>query len=405
MRHNNPFKKPLLRSLSVSFLIGGVALFSLIYVLFMPSIFHAPAPSAAKKIEFWDQQRKGANIFNKVFSREDIRAAKNYRVQFIRLAPDKFGTSARDFLIGDADNFTGIIKEDLLKFKEILDACHEEGMPVIITMLSLPGSRWRQNNHFNDDLRIWNDDKFQQQAAEFWKSLAQALKGHPAIVGYNILNEPHLEKLFQPSGPQLPLKTRKEIQNQLFTFYHAMIESIRAVDQDTPIILDGSTYGDPQEFEFFKPHADNKILYSFHMYEPYQYTNYKLNQGKLSYPGKIGAHSWNLEALKTYIEPVVRFQKTHKIPSSRILVGEFGGSRFSKGIEKYFEDLIKIFNQESWHFAFYAFREDVWDSMDYELGTQKLPWSYWQTEKSKRKIPPALRSEHSPAFQVIKNDL
>jgi hypothetical protein len=75
---------------------------------------------------------------------------------------------------------------------------------------------------------------------------------------------------------------------------------------------------------------------------------------------------------------VVAFQKRNHIAHHRILVGEFGGHRMSPGLEKYFEDLINIFNQERWHFAFYAFREDVWDGMDYELGTKKLPWSYWQ---------------------------
>ena len=29
------------------------------------------------------------------------------------------------------------------------------------------------------------------------------------------------------------------------------------------------------------------------------------------------------------------------------------------------------------HWAFYSFREDAWDGMDYELGAAKLPWHYW----------------------------
>jgi hypothetical protein len=49
----------------------------------------------------------------------------------------------------------------------------------------------------------------------------------------------------------------------------------------------------------------------------------------------------------------------------------------SSGLEQYFKDLIRIFNKEDWHFSFYAFREDTWDGMDYELGAKKLPWSYW----------------------------
>ena len=33
-------------------------------------------------------------------------------------------------------------------------------MPVVITMLSPPGSRWKQNNRDKDDLRIWENQKY-----------------------------------------------------------------------------------------------------------------------------------------------------------------------------------------------------------------------------------------------------
>ena len=65
-------------------------------------------------------------------------------------------------------------------------------MKVVLTMLSLP-DRWRQfNNNKNDD-RIWEEEKYQEQASQFWKDLALELKDHPAVVGYNIINEPHPE--------------------------------------------------------------------------------------------------------------------------------------------------------------------------------------------------------------------
>lgn len=94
------------------------------------------------------------------------------------------------------------------------------------------------------------------------------------------------------------------------------------------------------------------------------------------------------------------FQKKHKIPSYRILVGEFGGHRSSKGLERYFQDLISIFNEYNWHFAVYGFREDVWDGMDYELGNEKLSWKDWQAiEKGTMKknyLP------DNPIFKVLR---
>ena len=44
------------------------------------------------KIVFWQSQKKGANIFNQNIESKDIRAAKAYGIEFIRLSPDKFLT-------------------------------------------------------------------------------------------------------------------------------------------------------------------------------------------------------------------------------------------------------------------------------------------------------------------------
>lgn len=74
---------------------------------------------------------------------------------------------------------------------------------------------------------------------------------------------------------------------------------------------------------------------------------------------------------------MVVVQKTYNIPNNRILVGEFGGHRKAPGLDKYFQDLITIFTQEKWNFAFYAFRKDNYIGMDYELGDKNLPASYW----------------------------
>ena len=43
-------------------------------------------------------------------------------------------------------------------------------------------------------------------------------------------------------------------------------------------------------------------------------------------------------------------------------------------LPKYMQDLISIFNQKGWHKSFYAFREDTWTGMNYELGTEKIKW-------------------------------
>jgi endoglucanase len=107
------------------------------------------------KMLFWQTQvRKGANVFNKKVDIDLIEAAKEYNIGFIRLAPDKFESKKRDFLIGDADNYQGLISEDLEVLKNVLDMFNQQKIPVFLTMLSLPGSPWKQNNNDIDDLRL-----------------------------------------------------------------------------------------------------------------------------------------------------------------------------------------------------------------------------------------------------------
>ncbi|MDR0418441.1 MAG: hypothetical protein LBH08_03345 [Puniceicoccales bacterium] len=103
------------------------------------------------------------------------------------------------------------------------------------------------------------------------------------------------------------------------------------------------------------------------------------------------------------MDAVNDFQKQHKIPANRILVGEFGGYRMQNGLSQYFEDLITIFDDNNWHWAFYTFR-DNWDGMDYELGDQKLPWAYGKAQEKGKNFLLERKSTHPP-FAVLKNAL
>jgi hypothetical protein len=58
-----------------------------------------------------------------------------------------------------------------------------------------------------------------------------------------------------------------------------------------------------------------------------------------------------------------------------------GAHEKSMELKNHLSDLIEIFNKNLWHWAFYSYREDVWDNMDYELGVGNVPWKYWEYSK------------------------
>ncbi|MCP5492676.1 MAG: cellulase family glycosylhydrolase [Chlamydiales bacterium] len=391
----------------------------LYYLILCLSVCFCPGIASEKKMDYWGIQRKGANFFNQSPSEDWFTAAKAVGIQFARLAPDKWSCEKKDFLIGDADAFVGIPPSDLEILKTTLNQAQDNNVRVVITLLSLPGSRWRQNNHGQDDLRIWEHNDYQSQAISFWRALAEELKDHPAIVGYNILNEPHPECLFGIHDyKKIDFKnwyeTVKDSRADLNIFYRKIVSAIREVDSDTPIIIDTGLHATPGSISYLTPIEDDNILYSFHMYEPYAYTTRKINNKRFSFPGHLpighdpnqpGSKTtyWDNKRLEQFFNPVLLWQKQFNIPSSQILVGEFGCDRTAQGADQYLSHLISIFNRNNWHWAFYSFREDCWDSMDYELGSGELHWQYWDAAEKGANLDQFRKN--NAIFDVIKKAL
>lgn len=379
-----------------------------------------PAEPSPSKIARWDRTRRGTNLFNRVERPERLRAARSAGITLVRLAPNKWlnGRPERelgDFLLGPRDRFAGIPPRDLGRLREVLDEAGALGLDVVLTMLSLPGSRWAQHNGGVEERRIWTDARAQDDAIRFWVELASALRDHPAVAAYNLRNEPSPERAAVPlpdwySGNyEAWYRTVRGTPADLNRFYARAVAAIRRVDPDTPIVLDAGFHSTPWAFEILEPVADDKAIYSFHMYEPYAYTNAK-NKGAYRYPGRVPvgetatpekALDWDRAQLERFLRPVADWQSRHAIPSSRIFAGEFGVARTHGGAEAYLRDLITIFETHRWHWAFYAYREDEWPAMDYELGTGRAPEAWWQASQRGVVPDPTAIYRSNPLWQML----
>ena len=377
-------------------------------------------PARAAKMDFWREQRRGADYMNKTPTREWWVAAKEAGIRVVRLFPNMWPSAQRDFLIGNADEFERINEQDLKRLTEALDEAQSLGIKVVLTTASLPGLRWRQQNNEQDDKRLWREERYHAQAAAFWKQLAARLRRHPAVVGYNLLNEPHPERAtagFDDFWTEDFAVWYAKVENtpaDLNLFYRKVVTAIREVDRETPIVLDSGLYATPWAFKYLKPLRDEKVIYSFHMAEPWGYTTRRINQGRYTYPGvvPVGGEvngkrreiNWNAAELERFLAPVVEWQKRHHIPSRRIFVGEFGCSRSVPGAAEYLGDLIKIFNKNRWHWAFYEFRTDgTWTERDYEYGTRPPGAAYWEAVGAGKH--PKLERVANPVWDVLKKGL
>jgi hypothetical protein len=380
-------------------------------------IFTPVLAGAADLISFWATPRHGANSFNRLPPDQAyFDALAGYGASWVRLSHDKWAPAQRDFLLGDADHYRGLVAQDLNTLRQALDRAHAAGLKVVITPLSLPGMRWAQNNDGQFDDRLWQDKAWWAQAEAYWRDLAHALKDHPAIAAYNLINEPAPEKLgsLDEHAPAHVARAwygqHRGTSRDLPALYQRLIAAVRSVDASTPIMLDAGWYASADGFSYWpRPLPDQRLLYSVHMYEPFQATSAPNLQraNPFTYPGTVpfaGAlQSWNAQRVASHLQQPLQWAKQHGIAPQRLVVGEFGCVRQLPGCKTYLKDVLQVLDRHQLHWAFYSFREDSWDGMDYELGTGKVPASYWQAIEQQR--PDTLPRTPGALFEPIRKRL
>ncbi|PSH67954.1 glycosyl hydrolase [Phyllobacterium brassicacearum] len=388
-----------------------------ILTTFLFSLSLTCGSNAADLASFWDKPQHGGNSFNRLPPDQAyFDALKQYGASWVRLSYDKWKPAKRDFLLGDADHYEAIPASDLATLRATLDRADKAGLKVVITPLSLPSMRWSQNNNGKFDDRLWQDKANWQDAARFWRDLASSLKDHPAIAAYNLINEPAPEKKgglqehTDVSDMQAWYQQQKGGSRDLMAFYELVIAEIRKVDPVTPIMADAGWYAAADAFGYW-PSAlnDRNVLYSFHMYEPYEATsapNMKRDK-PYAYPGAVpyagSTVKWDAQKVAEYLARPVEWAKTHGVPLNRLVAGEFGCMRRLAGCTTYLDDVLTALDSNKLHWAFYSFREDSWDGMDYELGAGKVNWKYWEAIDANQ--PDPVKRKATPAFEPIRKRL
>lgn len=379
------------------------------------ALFCLAGPATAADITFWDTPRHGSNCFNESPPDEAyFRALKATGATWVRLTFSKWKGEGRDFLIGNADRYEGIPPSDLATLITVMDAAHAAGLKVVLVPLSLPGNRWVQQNDNQQDDRLWKDRAYWDQSTAFWRDLTVAVKDHPALGGYNLINEPTPEKgagLDEQADPATRIAwyaQHKGTLRDLPAFYEQIIKAVRQVDADTPIMVDGGWYANAWSFAYWTPLSDDKVLYAFHMYEPWNITSspqIKRNP-QLPYPGSTvewggKERVFDRAAMADFLAVPFDWAKANGVPANRMVAGEFGCVRLWKDCGAYLTDVLDILNDHQAHWAFYSFRES-WDGMDYEIPADFPPgrFYYFKEQGKMADIP-----RNGPLMDIIKSKM
>ena len=234
------------------------------------------------------------------------------------------------------------------RLERLLPVCEELGMLIAIDLHTPPGGR-----DTGSHMAMFRKKEFQDEFIHTWEVIATRFKDNKAIWAYDLLNECVEGKVANNcmSWQELSAATAKRI---------------RAIDPERCIIIEPAEWAIPPTLDNFKPLEGIKnLVYSVHMYLPHIFTHQGAgrNTPPLTYPGMIEGVYWDKEQLRKSLDAVYRFQKANNV---HIYIGEFSAIRWAPDNSAYrwLKDVIELFEEAEWDWAYHAFRE--WDGWSVE---------------------------------------
>ena len=191
--------------------------------------------------------------------------------------------------------------------------------------------------------KMFHDKTYLDRFIDNWREVARRFKDEPTIAAYDLVNEPD---------------QKTSVTFDYLWIQEAAAKAIREIDPEKPVVVSVNEWANPKAFGYMRPIPVRNVIYTFHMYEPGDYTHQgvgtdfsKQRAGHLiAYPGGGRDKAW----VRTVMDPARRFQTKW---GARIYVGEFGVIRFAPGAAQYLEDILSIFEEYGWDWSYHAFRE------------------------------------------------
>ena len=259
---------------------------------------------------------------------------------------------------------------DLAYVERILLRGNRLGFRVILVLLATP---WGNQSDY------WEQPKLKADIVKKWGQIAQRLKAFPALVAYDLINEPVVPQTL----------VNRSAQTQWHELADAIARELRRVDPDTPLMIEPTPWGLPSSFWRTEPLDMKGLVYSFHFYEPREFTHQGLpdQSSAMTYPSA----AWDKAQLFQAMAEARRFAATHKVP---MFVGEFSCVRWAPAgsCPRYLADAIAVFEAEGWGWAYHCWRcYQGWDA--------EVPETVPQAQREGH-LPKQRRSD-SPSFLLL----
>lgn len=235
----------------------------------------------------------------------------------------------------DDDHPFTIKEEGFAILDRVVDACARHGIYTILDLHALPGA---QNQHWHSDnptqwASFWTHRHFQDRVVHLWEAIAAHFRGNPWVAGYNPVNEPG-DAHGTTIGP----------------FYRRLEATIRAVDPDHILFLDGNRYS--TQFDQLGDPLPNCV------YTAHDYALPGFVDGG-AYPGvSRGQYVDRDRVEQTFVERTEYMRQT----GTPIWVGEFGpvytgDPAVDEQRYRLLEDQLEIFDRHDASWALWTFKD------------------------------------------------
>jgi len=270
----------------------------------------------------------------------------------------------------DLPEYWAWVDSRLDNLENVLKWAQARGMKICIDLHSFPGGLRASDRETN----MFFDERWADAFVETWRRIATRVNGHPAIYGYDLINEPK-QTTFAPIS--------------YWEVQRLAAEAIRAIDPCTAIVVESNMAASAGTFRYLSPLAMDNVIYQIHFYGPMEFTH----QGVASYARKQKGEipfwpdpskGWDRDYIRRAVKQARLFQERHQC---RIYVGEFSAVGYAPGADQWIRDAISVFEEYGWDWTYHAFREWAGWSVEHEADDPgaEHPDKYHRVDDSQRK--------------------
>jgi hypothetical protein len=188
--------------------------------------------------------------------------------------------------------FTTPDSEGWALIDRVLGWCKAHGIKAILDIHAAPGGQTGVNH--DDGVGyplVFYVPEYRRQTVDLWRRVAERYKDEPAVLGYDLLNE-----------PISPYHDADYLNPRLEPLYAEITQAIRSVDTNHPVILAAAQWS--TNFGVFGPPFDANAAYTYHKFwasperrEVQDYVNFANRWGVPLFLGETGelTDEWNAQ--------------------------------------------------------------------------------------------------------------